>query len=107
MRKTFVAITVVMMLAAALALVIAATPAEPQAGPQPGWNLIAGTGQTPAVYAGNWPCVKAIYGWNAFDQSWRWWYRDVPTYVNTFRAIPVLNPAEGYWVYCEEKDADE
>ena len=69
----------------------------------PGWNLVGGTGQTPAQYAADNPCVAAIYTWDSPSQSWRHWFADVPDYVNEVNGIKRLRPEDGMWVKCNAR----
>lgn len=65
-----------------------------------GWNLISGNGDAPELFAARYPCVTAIYGWDAQAQRWTSWFPGVPAYVNAQAPIGTLSPAGGYWVFC-------
>jgi len=67
-----------------------------------GWNLIAGTGQTPQEFADEHPECSAIAMYGYQNGQWTHWFTGVPDYVNEFHGIDALDPSRGYWVYCAE-----
>lgn len=67
----------------------------------PGWNLIAGAGETPEEFVADNTCVSIIYVWENDTQRWSHYFTGVPEYVNDYRAIQMMDLGRGYWVYCK------
>jgi hypothetical protein len=64
------------------------------------WEMLAGTGETPAEFASNHPNLYAIYHWNpelGTNGAYEAWFPNVPDYVNSIRPIHTLEPTLGYW----------
>jgi len=74
---------------------------------EPGWNLVAGPGESPDAYAAaHHECVDMmVWGWNqeyrdpdaSFASGWRWWSNEVP---QVLQQLPHLHAHKGYWVHC-------
>lgn len=98
-RMKLIIIAIVAAVAIAMAVSIGTARAE---GPAlvPGWNLIAGAGETPAAFAAEHACVSIIYVWENDSQRWSHYFVGVPQYVNAYRGIQTMDLGRGYWVYC-------
>ncbi len=78
--------------------------ATPTATPTPylsvlttGWNMVAGTAQTPMQYMDTDPCIEAVYYWDNVEKVWLGSFRNIP-YRSL--AIPFMDSRLGYWTFC-------
>ena len=95
MKKKFIALGGAAIALAAVSVAHAGTPH---------WRLVAGTGETPAVYAaGVEDCdVAAVYGYVEETQSWLIWY-DVAPELQFLNDDFTMDASSGYWVACKEE----
>jgi hypothetical protein len=62
-----------------------------------GWNLIAGTDQTPHdLYVESTCTDVTVYHYDA-DDGWQRWVSNTSYWMND---ITYLDPDKGYWVHC-------
>ena len=63
---------------------------------QQGWNLVAGTNQTPEQFIKVNPCTVVIYNWYNANSMWKAYYTQVPG----FSTLLSIDAGNAYWVYC-------
>lgn len=84
------------LLAASVMLFV--TEVQAQSTPDVRWEMVAGTGETPAAFYAEHPCVTSIYHWNANADAYVHWFPNVPDYVNSVNSIDNLDTSLGYFI---------
>lgn len=65
----------------------------------PGWNLVAGQGETPAQFVAANPKVTMVYGWDRERGVWRRWLAAGPDWLNAYWGLGTLEAGRAYWVW--------